>query len=746
MAIEYDRTAPVLDNTAVDNIAGQTGTQIDQLTSLSLDMEDRDIIRNLNQRIDDSVQYWNDAKGFDLKNARNQNVRLHLNKIDESGLYRHQKQYKENQIFVAEESIVSYVTSQIAGPLVVPAGKEDIHKLFATDLERAIKCHGEDVVNLESLVELCVRNVLNKRIGIIHLYYDQDLEEIVSEAVDPEHVIFDKDALLGANPGFICHVIKKSTEELINDFPESKQVIMDKLGIKRKTAKKMTEIHAVRKVWVTYYDKNNKPQEGVVWYFGDLVLKKMRNPNWLYAKKNLNLLHFPKKPYVFVNLINYGTHMIDSTSPLEQAADMQKYLNRRGRQIAENADKANGVLVISTKSGLTKDDGQNLTGDPNQKLFVADADGQGVQNLVMQLQAQVLPDYVMQDKMDARMQIGNIMGAPTDFTGSQADDGDPTLGEVMVKKNQASGRQDMLVRAVTRMLKDYYQYLVQMMIVWYTEEHNFTYDNGDGEFDYITLKRELIHEGIRVKATKPANPDRSRIEAIALKLLDGDRISQLDAYKLLQLDNPQQLYDNWAKQKADPMALARDALDVVDESEAYVAYSDIMEGHDVEPKKNPSKEYVLSLRKLMINDDFLTAKKSLQNKFIKYVVACIDSLDERLALEEASAVGPTGDALRPGAPLPDPNAPQPGAGPMPGAPGMPPQGPPMPPGAGGILPGMPVGGQMGPVPGGPMPAPPMGMPPGGAPTPSSVFGGTPVPAPGQAPQPNSGNPASLPMV
>jgi hypothetical protein len=741
MAIEYDRTQPVLDNANVDNIVQQQG-QIDQFGSLSLDLDDKDIIRNLNQRINDSEAYWNDAKGFDLKNQRAENTRMHLGKIDESGLYKHQKQYKENQVFVGEESIVSYVTSQIAGPLVIPAGDQEIHKIFAGNLEKAIKCYfGGDVldfVNIESLAELWVRDILNKRIAIGHFYYDKDLDEIVLEHVDPEHVILDKNAKLGKNPGFVCHVLKRSPEELINEFPEKEKEILSKLGIQRKTPKQMTQEIAIRKVWVTHYDKDNKPQEGVVWYFENIVLEKMRNPNWLYAKSNLNLLKYPKKPYIFGNLVNYGTHVIDSTTPLEQAAEMQKYLMRRGRQIAENADKANGILVIGTSSGLSKDDGQNITGDPNQKLFVDNDDGKGLSELVMQLQAQVLPQYVIQDKMDARMQIGNLMGAPTDFTGSQADDGDPTLGEVMIKKNQAAGRQDMMVRAITRMLGQAYQYYVQMAIVWYTNKHEFTYDAGDGEFDFITLRRELIHTGIRVKASKPANPDRSRIEAIILKLLEQKAISLLDAYKILQLDNAQQLYDNWAKQSADPMALARDALDVIDESEAYVAFSDILAGKDVDDKQNPSKEYVLSLRKLMINDDFLKAKKSIQNKFIKYVNKCIDSLEERLALEEASEIGPpTGESLRPGAKLPDPNAPVPqtpgnmGAGP--GQPGTV---------AGPQMPGaMPPPGALPPA--GPMGVPPQGMP---APTPSSVFSSGPIPAPGQALMPQPGNPGSLPML
>jgi hypothetical protein len=736
MAIDYTQTSPVLNNTTVDNIGDTTGV-IDQLSSLSFDMPDRDIIKNLNQRITDSDAYWNDAEGFNLKSVRAENTRMHLGKTNERGLYKHQKQYKENQIFVAEESIVAYVTSQIAGPLVIPAGREDIHKLFAGDLEKAIKCFCEDVVNLEQIVELSVRNILNKRLAVTHFYYDKTLEEIVIEAVDPEHIIVDKNAALGKNPNFICHNFKRSVEDLITEFPEKEDEIITALGIKRRTPKQMVKELDIRKVCVTHYDKDNKPQEGVVWYFDELVLSKIKNPNYLYAKPNLNLIKYPKKPYIFGNLVNYGTHVIDSTTPLEQASPMQQYLMRRGRQIAENADKANGIIVIGTSSGISKDDGQNMTGDPNQKLFVDNEGGQNLSQLVMQLQAQTLPDYVIQDKMDARMQIGNLMGAPTDFTGSSADDGDPTLGEVMVKKNQAAGRQDLMVRSITRMLSGVYEYLVQMFIVWYTEGREFVHDGGDGEFDFITLKRNLIHEGIRVKASKPANPDRSRIEAIVLKLLDSQAISLLDAYKILQLENAQQLYDNWAKQQADPMALAREALDVIDESEAYVAYSDIMEGKEIEDKENPTKEYILSLRKLMINDNFLKAKRPIQNKFVKYVNKCIDSLEGRLALEEASQVGPpTGESLRPGAQLPDPNVPQPGAG-APGAmPGQPPQG--MSP-----QPGQP------PMPQGP---PPQGMsplgqlPPPAPAMPGNLLAGTPIPAPGQAPMPQPGNPSSLPML
>jgi hypothetical protein len=495
---------------------------------------------------------------------------------------------------------------------------------------------------------------------------------------------------------------------------------MKKLGIQRKTPKQMSQEIAVREVWVTHY-KDNEPEEGVVWYFDNLVLDKCKNPNYLYSSPELNICKYAKKPFIFGNLINLGDHIIDDTTPVEQALEQQKILNRRGRQIMEDADKANGMLVISTDSGLTKDDAQNLTGDPNQKLVIKTA-GQSVDNLIKQIEGRELPAYVINDKLDARTQIGNLLGAPTDFTGSQADDGDPTLGEVMVKKNQSAGIQDKMVRSITRMLGDYYEYLVQMMIVWYDEEHSFVHDSGNGDFDYITLKRGLIEKGIRIKSGKPVSPDRTRVEAITMKLLEQKAISLLDAYKQLQLDNPQQLYDNWAKQNADPMSLARDVDTVVDESEAYIVYQDIMNGVKVKPKENPTREYVLSLRKLMIDDAFLHPDKKTrkyQKTFLDYVNACVDSLEERTELEE---VGQDLEQLRPQVPLPPYQPPQPM-----GQPGMPGAGPmPMP------QPGMP------PMPGG-LPSGPSLPPPGmpvNQPTPSSIFAG------GLPPQ---GSPSPLPM-
>ncbi len=349
---DYEQISPVLNDQRVDRLDTAPSGEIDRLPSLSLDIPDAEIIKNLNARITDAQTYWDIPEGFNLRESRNENMRLFLGRqIDVTHLYRFQVPYVENQIFVGVEAIVAYLTTAAPQPEVYPSQDTQQSKTIAIDLEKALMAHSQKF-QLRRIFEICVRNLLLKRIGVIYLSFDPDygsLGEIIPMAVDPEHIVIDKNTPFGGNPAFICHLLKASVEELCFKYPKKKEEILQALGIVRGTSKQMSQEVAYRRVWVTHYDKG-KPIEGCVTYFGKTVLSKYKNPNWLYSSDN-NFLDMPKKPFIFLNYINDGAHAIDMTTPVEQAANMQNILNKRGRQIMENADKANGLLVISTDSG-----------------------------------------------------------------------------------------------------------------------------------------------------------------------------------------------------------------------------------------------------------------------------------------------------------------------------------------------------------------------------------------------------------
>ena len=735
---DYGSSAPILDDTKVDRIGGDNlPGVIDDLPSLSIDIDDRTIIQNLNNRIQDSQNYWDDSQGFNLTAVRNDNMRQYMNRQqDTRQLYRYQMPYNENQIYVSEQAIKAYLTAQMPQPEVSPAQDTPTSKQFGIDLEKILSAHGY-IVHIDRILENCVFNAQNKRAAFVEFEFDPNIGkngEVMPIVRDPEHCVVDKNARQGENPSFFTIMIKMSVNAMCQKWPDKKEEIYKECSIIRGTYKQLETIVTIRKVYLTYYDKKYEAHEGLVYYFGNTVLEKLKNPNWLYANSNKNFIKTPFKPIIALNFDNDGSHWIDGTSAVEQASPMQNMLNKRGRQLSELADRANGILIVSQDSGLTKDDLQNLTMDPNQRLIIKTA-GQNVDNLIKQLDPPQIAPYLYQDKVDLRTQVANIMGTPADFTGMDDQGPESTLGQSIIKKNQASGRMDLYIRCIDRFMHDYFNMLTQMMVVWYNADHYFVYNGGDGQFDHLVANRYLFEDGMAVTVRAGSTPpvDKSRREAIALNLAKQGVLSPLDIYKMLGLQNPQQLYDNWAKYKANPMELARDALDDIDETKAYMAYVEILNGVEPEDPDDCNKEYVLSLRKLMLRDEFLKAPKKIQTKFLKFVNKAIDSLELRTSLDIMSKEGL--QLLEPKTPIqplaPPQMLPAPGGilqnmQPQPMQPQGMPQG--LPP-AQGQIPGQP-------------PMMPQGMP---MPAPSPM-NGTPIPNPGSPVMPSPQNPTQLPNL
>lgn len=669
-------TKPYLD-TKVDQLQDGNG-QIDSVPALNLDIPDHQIVSDLENRIRDSRDYWNQAKGFNLQADRAKNTKLYLGQmVDEGQLYRFQIPYVENEIFVATETIVSYLTSEPVGPEVYPAQDTTQSKVLASDLEKGLRGWAQKQ-ELSREAESAIRNLLLKRVGFLQVWYDPDYGkngEIRVKSLNPDHVVIDKNAERGENPAFVCVYKKNSVEELCNLFPDKKDDIIKEIG-KSHQQERMSQEIDWRQVWVTHYTEDGA-QEGCVSYFQNLVLEKYKDPNWMYANVKKNFLDAHTKPIIPLNYINDGMHWIDQTTPVEQASWIQEVLNKRGRQIMENADAANGMLVISSDA-MSMDDAENLTGDPNQKLVI-DTKGEPIGDLIDNIQGRELPSYVVEDKMDLRNTVHSIMGTPPQMRGDDSSKAE-TLGENLMMKNQATGRQDLIVRALDAMYYRLFNFVVQMMVVHYTEKHFISINSNDGDFDFITLHRDLIEKGmsVTVKGGSTLPFDKSRQEAIAMNLAKAGLIDPLNLYKDLHMDNPQKRYDSWAKFKTDPMTLARDAMDELDDTTAYIDWIEVLAGKKAEPRQDASKEHILIHRKQMISDQFLQAKPKIQQAFLAHVSAEVQSLQLRtdldaMALQGAQALAPNNPIVPAPPPMP-PGQPMPGGMPPPG--GQPPQGPP----------------------------------------------------------------------
>lgn len=729
----------------LDSLATKDGL-FETIPLLSLDLDDKYIVQNLNNTINMSMDYYDDANQYNLKNKRLKNSQMLEGKhLQEHKLYRHQTPYIDNEMFVGVDAIVAYVCAQTPKAEVYPANTSTESKQLATDLEAYLLAHSERF-ELPRKMEGAVYNLMSKYVGFLKLRWDPlygRFGEIVPEVVDSNHVIVDKNAKLGENPRFVCHVLKDTIEGLIARFPKKEADILGRFAIQRKGSRNVTAEIVYREVWFTYWDKEHKPQEAVAWYTGDVVLAKYKNPNWLYDNEGANFLDQPMKPFIPFNVINDGSNWIDKTSAVEQAVSQQDILNKVGRQNVDNISTANGFKILDSHA-MRSEDAQNFTGDPNQLLIVKTKPGQTVRDVVAQLPPQIISAQAIQMVKDNRETIHNILGTPDQFRGSDEDQ-TRTASEAMLIKNQASGRQDKIVRAVEYAMDKYFRFLTQMITVWYDEKHYATVNGGDGNFDFIEMRKDKVEAGmnVRVQSGTTLPFDKARQESVAMNLVQAGILSPYDVYKLLHMDNAQKLYDNFVKWKTDPQSLAMDVANDTADRQAVVDFTELLAGKKVDQRQDPTADYLEQMRKLMISDDYLNAKASVKNNIIKFVQKAADSLAVRTALDQASSQE---EQNPPAAPIP----PDIQATEFPGAMGAP-MGQPMGAMAPGGLPPAPGAGMMpGGIPGQPtVGAPPQGAPPG-SPIQSIMQGQPPAPGPMapplNAPQPQVDltNPTQLP--
>lgn len=680
-------SAPLADN-MVDNLIKHDGL-IETVPLLSLDVPDNYIIQNLHTRVQNSLDYWNEQTGFNLANKRIKAMRMiRGDQIDENVLYHYQTPFKDNELYVGVDAIIAYITASLAGPQCYPATKKDQSKILAKDLLNYLKAYSEKF-ELDAELEIVALDLLAGFVGVLKREWKPDYGtkgEIITRAVNPSYLIVDKHARRGANPDFICEVLKDSVEGLIAKFPKKEQDILKQFDIQRKGVKNVSKELAYREVWFTYY-KNNKPMEGVCWYMNDLVLDKRKNPNWLYKGEGENFLDNPEKPYTPFNLFNDGNHWIDFTGPVEQAIPVQDILNKEGRQIIDNLSTANGFRIVLA-GAMTDDALENLTGDPNQSVIVKAKPGQKIDDVYKQIEPHMVSTELIADKNDNRDVIHSILGTPSQFRGDD-DDQTKTASEAQLIKNQASGRQDKIVRAFNRGLGSHYRSLVQMITVWYTDTHTITADGGDGQFDFLEMHQNKVEKGMTVRVYSQPSGDKARQESIAQNAASLKIISPLDYYKMMHMDDPQKLFDNFVKFTSNPQQLAMDLQNNDQDQEAIADFTDLMAGKKIEQREDITPQYLDQFRKQMISDEFLgkKTKNSVKKAVIAFANEAMIRLAVRTELDEAS------DAPLPPEPLPpeiqatlpppqppqmpmqQPGMPMQGQPPMPMAqPGMPPQG------------------------------------------------------------------------
>lgn len=570
-----------------------------QYDAFDISLPDQDITKTLNEQINDSRTFWNNEKGFNLRQRRERNTKF-LVGDQWSGipLLQYHVPYVQNEIWTAENVTSSIVTARLPELESYPAQDTPSSRALAQDVASLMRWHSEEY-NLQGIMTNIVLSMQNNYVGFIQLEWDPycgKFGDIKPRYLDPADVIVDKRAKQGENPQFVCVTKQATADELIAQFPDKKKEIENKLQ------DKMRAVITYREVWCTYYE-GGKPYEGVVWYFEELVLAKKKNPHWIYDEDTegaSNLLPYPMKPFIPFNFVNDGSHWIDRTSPLDQAIPLQLMINRIGKNIQEGVAHSSPVLVFN-KRALDKPNADKITGQPWEKVLV---DAENVNNAYGVIQANAVPNYVINEIDRLKGLVHEIFGTPPQLRGES---GQQTATQDLMAREQAEGRQELMIRAIDRGMSLYYKYLLQMMKVYYTEEHYASVLGDDGRYDFVAINRHKIEDGLKVtvKAGSTLPFNKARMERVAIDLANMNRISNLSLYEFLDIPNPGKHVERLAKEQLDPTSTIDDIKNDDQDKNAVQDFENIKAGEPAPARDDVDIRHIVTHQKQLVSDEFV---------------------------------------------------------------------------------------------------------------------------------------------
>ena len=512
-------------------------------------IEDKDLLSIIRERLKLSENYYRDKLKLKQRREKNEDMWVGKQIENEGALYDWQVPYKDNLIWQDLETRIAIASSRIPD-IVVIADDPELRQQMEKALEIRINSDGT-----KRIIKSGLRHLHLYLQGVVKILWDQDkgpTGDYRFELIPPDRIIVDHTAIIpedgytADNMEYIAQWIDEPASAVIAKFPDKKDELFKRVGIVRGTPRQMAAKIKYLEVWFTYYG-GEKPQEGVCWIYQDLILDKKLNPyydwegyqrsnqNGNYEKVYYNHFERPRKPYIFFTYQNLGKDPIDTTSAVEQAIPLQKLVNKRGRQITELADRAGGKLAFASKF-ITRDGARQVTWDMDEHIYLDKADK--VQDGVQFFAGQMPSPVLYQDMAANRNQIDSKF-ATHGTTRGESQPQESGVSKQITREGDLSIQDDLASITVQRVAYEMANWSVQMMKVLYDEEH-FVKDIGkDGELINISLKRDIIADGLAVNV-KASSVDKQQRRADAINLATRKAIDPLSLFEDMDVSNPKE--------------------------------------------------------------------------------------------------------------------------------------------------------------------------------------------------------------
>ena len=489
--------------------------------------EEKKILESIGKR---NERYWKGSQGQDVPNSD-------WNKQD--------KAIADNLIFKSLEEFLPAATKQNPEAVVTSDNTPEGAKI-SYSLSKMLGFQA-DRLQMKIQLKQVMRFWAIYRVGVAKMGWSNKTNDISMTVLPAKRLIMDKDATIvnGMYMGeYIGEYKEETAENLAHRFPNVKTALEEKTNGQWGTKVKYIEW------WTDKY---------VFWTMEDDVLGKIKNPHWNYPEEKEqvdengqttvqdvpghNHLPYAQKPYVFFSVFNLQKKPYDDTSLIEQVIPIQDMIKKRVEQIDRNADNTNGGIVIN---------GNFFTKEQASMAVVALSEGgylwvppgpetSSISNVFQMTSGAPLAAFVYQNLVDMRKELSGVFGVQGLSAAGQSQDR-TVRGKIITRQHDM----DRIGGGVSEYLEQFadqiFNWFLQLMCVYYTDEHVASVLGKERAVEYITIKNTDLNRKFMVTIKEgsmlPKDTMAQRNEAI--DLWSAGALDPITLFEKLDFPNPRE--------------------------------------------------------------------------------------------------------------------------------------------------------------------------------------------------------------
>lgn len=447
-----------------------------------------------------------------------------------------------NLIFEAEETFLPAALSKNPEPVVWSDNTTE-----GTDISTAVKTmlqYHADILVLRRKLTLMTRHWSIYFLGAIKHGWDETVNDICSDVVNPQDLILDPNACIDSYGDYDGEYIgqrKKCSAQKLGDlFPKYSPAIFAIVDGKLGTEVTYTEWWSDDFCFYTFkgkiLDKNKNPHFN---YDKSKIEKDMDGVEIESKDKGINHFAKPKMPYTFLSVFSLGKHPHDDTGLIEQNIPNQNRISKRETQIDVNLDRSNNSIGLSE---------QNFNQETAKQAAVAMQKGHPVlipaggpiSEAIARFPAPPVPDSFFKAAQVDKEDLRSIFGTQG-ISSQQANEETTARGMILNQQFDNSRIGGGIGDSLEQVADNIFNWWLQLYCVYYDEPHFAAIMGKMKAVEYTELSQQDLNRNIVVSVAPDSMKPKDEITQMnqAITLFEKGALDPKTLLTMLNVPDPQ---------------------------------------------------------------------------------------------------------------------------------------------------------------------------------------------------------------